>query len=225
MENDMELDELKAIWTRDNQRLERSLHLNAELLQQLSVRQSGRSLRPLFGGTILELVLDFAGILLIGSFAADHYREPAFFVPALLLGAYAVAIFAAVLSQAVALGTIRYDEPVVAIQARLEALRLQRIRTTQGTLLFAPLMWLPLTVVALKGLFGVNVALSDPLWLGANALFGITVILAAVFVARRFGRHLRESSLGRALADEIAGRSLAAALDDLAAIGRFAADG
>ncbi|HEY2555237.1 MAG TPA: hypothetical protein VGI15_08295 [Candidatus Cybelea sp.] len=222
----MELDELKAIWTRDGQRLERMVRLNAEGLRQLSARRSGRSLRKLFGGTILELVQDFVGILLIGSFAADHSAEPAFFVPALLLGAYAIAIFAAVLSQAVALGAIRYDEPVVAIQGRLEALRVRRIRTTLGALLFAPLMWVPLAIVVARGFFGVDLyAVADPGWLAINGLFGLALIPAAIFVARRFGRHLRESSLGRALADEIAGRSLAAALDDLAAIGRFAEDG
>jgi hypothetical protein len=222
----MELDDLKAIWRSNEARFERTMRLNADLIEQRRLCESGRRLRGLTAAISLEAAFNLVVIIAIGSFAADRAREPRFFVPALLLGAYAVAVFAANVHQIVDLRSIDFAEPVVAVARRLEKLRLRRIRTTLATMLFAPLMWAPLAIVATRGFFGLDLyAVAGPWWLAANGLFGLAVIPAAVFVARRFGPRLRESSLGRALADEIAGRSLAAALDDLAAIGRFAEDG
>jgi RNA polymerase sigma factor (sigma-70 family) len=124
------------------------------------------------------------------------------------------------------LRSLDYDEPVVAIQDRLQGLRLARIRATMGTLLFAPLMWVPLLIVATRAFLGIDIyAAASPAWLTANVLFGLAVIPTAVVIARAFGPRLERSTPMRFLADEIAGRSLAAALDDLAAIRRFAEEG
>ena len=111
----MELDELKAIRRRNDARLERSLRLNAALLERSKLRKSSGRLLWLTAGISLEAVLTLIAALLIGSFAADHLREPRFFVPALLLGAYAIAIFAANLRQIVDLGSIDYARPVVTV--------------------------------------------------------------------------------------------------------------
>jgi hypothetical protein len=220
----VELDELKAIWAKHDERLERTAQLNGEMLARWGVRNSLKSLRVLFGSVLFEAAADLVAIVLIGSFAADHYRNAELLAPAVILGAYAIAIFAAMVGQAVALAAIHYDEPILAIQIRLQRLRERRIRTTLGILLFAPLVWLPFTIVAMQGIFGVNVAEADPVWLVANFLFGVAVIPVGVYAARRFGPRLKASSAMRAVADEIAGRSLAVALEDLAAIGRFAGE-
>jgi hypothetical protein len=128
--------------------------------------------------------------------------------------------------QLLELRSLDYDEPVVAIQDRLQGLRLARIRATMGTLLFAPLMWVPLLIVATRAFLGIDIyAAASPAWLTANVLFGLAVIPTAVVIARAFGPRLERSTPMRFLADEIAGRSLAAALDDLAAIRRFAEEG
>jgi hypothetical protein len=121
----------------------------------------------------------------------------------------------------VEINAVDYDEPVVAIQRKLEQLRLSRIRTTLATLLFAPLMWVPLLIVGLRA-FGVDLlAVTSASWLAANVLFGFAVIPLAVFVARRYGQRLGQSTLMRSLADEVAGRSLIAALNSLDTIRRF----
>jgi hypothetical protein len=143
-----------------------------------------------------------------------------------LLDVYAIALAVAAARQLFELRSLDYDEPVVAIQDRLQGLRLARIRATMGTLLFAPLMWVPLLIVATRAFLGIDIyAAASPAWLTANVLFGLAVIPTAVVIARAFGPRLERSTPMRFLADEIAGRSLAAALDDLAAIRRFAEEG
>ena len=89
------------------------------------------------------------------------------------------------------------------------------------TLLFAPLMWVPLLVVTTRGLFGIDVYGAGWTWLVVNALFGLAVIPLAVLAARRYGPRLQRFTPLRDLADGIAGRGLADALHSLDAIRRF----
>jgi hypothetical protein len=222
----MELEEVKAAWNESNRRLEASIRLNTLLFTQWNLHKADASLKRLARGIAFELIVNLIGIVLLGWFAADHIREAKFLVPAAMLDAYAIALVVAGARQLVELRRLDYDEPVVAIQYRLQRLRLSRIRATMGTLLFGPLMWVPLLIVAMRGFFGIDIyAGPSPAWLAANVLFGIAVIPIAVGIARAFGPRLERATPIRFLADEIAGSSLAAALDDLAAIRRFAEDG
>jgi hypothetical protein len=222
----MELEELKHLWNESNRKLEASSRLNTLLFAQWNLRKADTLLKRLAGGTAFELIVNLIGIVLLGWFAADHVHEPRFFIPAAMLDVYAIALAVAGVRQVFELRSLDYDEPVVAIQDRVQRLKLARIRATMGTLLFAPLMWVPLLIVATRGLFGIDIyAVASPAWLVANALFGLGVIPIAVVIARAFGPRLEHATAIRSLADQIAGRSLAAALDDLAALRRFAEEG
>lgn len=218
----MDIDAMKDLWQESNRRLEASTRLNTLLVQQSNLRRVDTSLRRLGRSIVYELAANLAGIFLLGWFAADHVSEPRFLIPAILLGVYAIALAAANVRQLAELGKLDYDEPVVAVAEQLQRLRVARVRSTIWTLLFAPLMWLPLLIVAGRGFFGADIyAETSSAWLAANVLFGLAVIPVAIFIAQRFGARLRRMSVMRRLADEIAGRSLATALDDLAAIRRF----
>ncbi|HLY01502.1 MAG TPA: hypothetical protein VKR56_03295 [Candidatus Cybelea sp.] len=222
----MELEELKSQWNQSNRKLEASTRLNTLLFAQWNLRKADTSLNQLARRITFDLVVNLIGIVLLGWFAADHAGEPRFIVPAALLDLYAIALLVAGARHLFEVRSLDYDEPVVAIQSRLQRFRLARIRATMWTLLFAPLMWVPLLIVASRGLFGVDLyAAASPAWLAANAIFGLAVIPLAIAVAKRYGSRLARATPMRFLADEIAGRSLAAALDDLAAIRRFAEEG
>lgn len=221
----MELDDLKELWTQSNRKLEASLRLNTLLVQQMNLDKTETFVRRLSWGLWLELALNLLVIVLLGSFAADHVRELGFLIPALTLAIYVVGLLVARVRELLDIERIDYAQAVVAIQKRLEGLRLRRIRATIWTLLFAPLMWVPLLVVALRGLFGMDVyAVAAPSWFVANLLFGLAVIPAGILLARRYGHVFERFSTARSLADAIAGRSLAAALEHLDAIRRFEGD-
>lgn len=218
----MDIDTVKTLWQESNRKLEASMRLNTLLVTQSNLNRADAALRRLGRGITFEVVANLAAVFFLGWFAAGHVRELRFFVPAVLLDLYWIALVAGGVRQLVELRSLDYDEPVVAIVQRLQRLRLARIRTTLGILLLGPLMWVPLLVVGARAIFGVDIyAVTSPAWLAANALFGLAVIPLAIFIARRFGARLERRSWMRALADEIAGRSLTAALDDLAAIRRF----
>ncbi len=217
----MELDEIKALWGESNRRLEASMRLNAALLQRVNLHAADTHLTRLARGITFELVVNAAAIGLLGSFMAGVWHEPRFLLPAMALDVYAIALVIAGARQLAALRAVDLDEPVVAVQQRLERLRVGRIRTTLATLLFAPLMWVPLTIVAARGFFGVDLYADGGGWLAASALFGLAVIPIAVVAARRFGPRLARSAPMRAAADAIAGHSLTRALNSLDALRRF----
>ena len=166
--------------------------------------------------------MNVAGVVLLGFFVSNHFREPQFVISAAALYVYAIGLIVANARQLAQIHAVDFDEPVVAIQKKLEALRVARIRTTLGALLFGPLMWLPLVSVALRGIFGVDLyAAASPAWILANVLFGLAVIPLAIILARRYGPRLERSSAMRRLADAIAGHTLTKALDSLDSIRRF----
>lgn len=221
----MEIEEMKNLWADSNRRLEASMRLNTALLKHLNVRKADTSLKRLSRQVTFELISNVLAIVLVGSFAAAHVHELRFLIPVFALGVYLIALVAAGSRQLVQLGAIDYDHPIVTIQKDLAELRLRRIRTTLGTLLFAPLMWVPLVIVALRGIFGVDIYAAGGAWLVANALFGLAMIPLAIFIANQCGSRIASHTVTRSLADAIAGRSLAAALDRLDSVRRFEQEG
>lgn len=98
-----------------------------------------------------------AAVLLAGSFAGDHAADIRYFVPALLLAVFAPALVVDAAVQITAMRSIDYDEPVLVIQQRLLRVRAQRIKRVARILALAPLMWAPFAIVAIRGLFGIDV--------------------------------------------------------------------
>ncbi|MGA2761260.1 MAG: hypothetical protein ABSF08_13190, partial [Candidatus Cybelea sp.] len=118
----MELEELKARWKQSNQKLEASTRLNRLFFAQGNLRKAATSLRRLARGIAFELIVNLTGIVLLGWFAAGHAAEPKFFIPATILDLYAIALVIAAARQLFELRSLDYDEPVVAIQIRLQRL-------------------------------------------------------------------------------------------------------
>ncbi|MBV8355566.1 MAG: hypothetical protein JO101_09615 [Candidatus Eremiobacteraeota bacterium] len=159
----------------------------------------------------VELVGTLIGVLLVGSFAADHIREPQFFLPAVALWVYAIGLIVANIRQIARIKALDYDEPVAAIETKLEALRVLRFRTVLASLAVAPLMWVPLVIVALRALGIDAYAATNAAWLVTGVVCGLAVIPPAMWIARRYR-------------DQIAGHEFAAAVESLDSLRRFSED-
>jgi hypothetical protein len=218
----MELDELKSLWEQSERRFDAGMRLNAHLLERLNLGKVEGSLDRLVRGLTFELILNVPAILLIGAFAGDHAAEPRFLIPAIVLGVYAIAIAIAGVREIVALRSVRFDEPVVAIQFQLERARVGRITAVKWVMLSAPLLWVPLQIVALRALFGIDAyAAFGAAYLAANALFGVAFLALALWAARQEAWSERRSPFVRGLLDNLAGRSLTSALEHLDSLRRF----
>lgn len=221
----MELDDLKQRWVEYDAKLEKSIRLNTRLLRESGLARVDAALKPLSRGIALEGILNLPAVLLLGSFLGDHISEPRFAAPAALLLACSIAILNAGIRQFVTLRTLDYGAPVLAIQKRLAALRVSRIRTTKWILLAAPLLWTPLLIVSIKGLLGVDpYAFLEGKWLAANLLFGLVFLVGMLWLSQHLAGRWERSRVVRGLANAIAGHGLVAASGALDEIERFERD-
>lgn len=218
----MELDALKQSWQDHDRKLDANLRLNTVRLYNVTLGKAGTALRRL--SRLLKVGLFFDALILVGlgSFMADHVTEPRFLVPALALHLFVLLLAIDGGRQVVAIGSLDIGQPIVEIQKRMESLRLQRLRALRLVLLFSPLIWIPMLIVALKGLLGVDAyAIFDHGWLAANVLFGLAVIPLAVWLSRRYADRMQRSPMVQRLLRDLAGYNLNAATAYLGTLERF----
>lgn len=214
----MDLDELKTRWQELDRKLDANLRLNTRLVRTAVLARTQTSLRWLTWRTVAGLLMKIALVVLIGSFLGDHIREFRFAAPALVLHVSAIALLGASIQQLVTLQSIDYSEPVVAIQKKLEMLRVSRVRETKWTLFLSPLLWAALLVVVARaaGIDLWSLGLRD--WIVANFVFGVVFLGAMLWIARHVS--VRSPFLQQLL-DDIAGRTLTRARASLASIRDF----
>lgn len=209
----MDLDEMKQSWQARDRALDTRLQLNARLLRAATLDRAETALRRLSRMLVLELVLSVPVVVWLLAFAGRHAADARYLAPALVLALCGVGFCAAAAHQLVAVRTLDYGAPVLAIQTRLESLRVARLRADLAALVLGPLLWVAVLVVAARGLFGVDVyALVPGRWLLANVLFGFAVLAAAVWASRRYAGRLHGSPTVQRLMRDLAGHNLTQAM-------------
>jgi hypothetical protein len=221
----MELDELKTRWQVQDKKLDECIRLNQRVLRESILNKAETALKRLSRLLWFELLLNVAGAIAVGSFIGDHLLEPRFLVPALAIQLGFIALIIGAGRQLAAIARVDYAAPIVTIQKRLESLRIERIHTVQWTLILSPLAWMPLFIVAMQGLFGVDVYTAFPsAWLVANVVFGLAVIVIAVWVSRSYGDRLGRWPSIQRLLQYLGGQNLAVARGIVQSLSRYADD-
>jgi hypothetical protein len=218
----MTLDDLKTAWAD----LDRKLTATQSALHQLhtthTLDRARSALRPLAWKLVWESSQSVAAVVLLGLYLAGNFAETRFTLPGLVLLALALVDFAATVWQLVAVRRLDTAAPVVDLQKRLAELRAVRLRVWLGVLFTSPLIW-ALGVVVLTKAVGVDVyeAFGWP-WVAANFAFGVAFLVVAVVVAHKLVDRFRGSRWLTKLADDLAGRSLARATEQVKQAADFA---
>jgi hypothetical protein len=218
----MEIDDLKRSWEEQSRKLDAVLRLNTSLLRESALKKASTATARLSWLLMAEILLDLVLCVWLGSFNADHVTEPRFLVPGIVLHLYAIGAMILGIHQWLALKRVDYGAPVLEIQKRLGALRVQRVRATKLILLSVLPLWTPLLIVALKGLLGVDAyAIFSSSWLAANVAFGAAVIPLAVWISKRYADRMERSPLVQRLMRDLAGYNVNAATDFVSSLVRF----
>ncbi len=218
----MDIQDLQARWQEYDRKLDAGLRLNARVVRDLGINQVSSALRRLSRSITVELLINLGGLLWLGSYAADRIDEPRHAGPAAVLGLFALLLTISCAVQLARLARIDYSAQVLGIQKQLEALRIHRLNETKWVLLLAPLLWTPLLIVGLDGLFGLDAyALFGYGWLGANLLFGVVAIPLLRWLARVYAGRAAGTPLMQRLLRDIAGHNLSAARDALTQLAEF----
>jgi hypothetical protein len=208
----MDLDELQRRWQEQDAKLDAVLRLNGRLLAAPKHRRAKSALARTAFAWGFEALLNVLVLAWLASYSARHLFEPRFYVPAAWLALGAVLLVVAGVRQVAAIATLDLDAPVVAIQKRLERLRIGRIRALKWTLLLAPLAWTPMCIVGLNALFGFDAyAHLDTAYLAGNLIFGLLAIPAGLAIARFLESRVETSPWLRRIAADLGGRSLSQA--------------
>ncbi len=191
-----------------------------------SLKRSRCALTPLRLALWLEAAQAVALIALLGWFVATHSGSswPPL-VSAGLLMTLEFVYLVATIRQQILLHRVDCAEPVADVQYRLGELMALRSRTVWGVLIAAPLVWLPLLIVAAEWFVGVDVvAVTSGAWVAANLGLGLAVLSIGSWIAIHPPRWVERSMRLRRLFDYLSGRSLNRALDHAAEAAAFERD-
>lgn len=173
----MELDELKQAWQSLGRQLERHDAIQFQLLRDSKLDRARRSLRPLFWGQGLQLLLGIGLIVLGVACWTRNLEVPALLATGIAVHAFGVIHVALAGMVMVLAGTIDYDGPVLRIQKRTALLL--RLQAFNGSVCGAPwwVMWV-LVVVAFAGLGGIDPAAPVAPWILFGLAIGVAGLLA-----------------------------------------------
>lgn len=221
----MELSELKARWQETERRLE---DVHAELrvgrrVAEAAARGEAQSklgvVRALLWG---QLQFGVLAAFAVGAYLAGNLATPKFAIPAVVLHLGTIWLIVSAARQLRLLSTIDFAGPVVDTQRRLARLLRMRSRTNQWVMFGSPALWALLVIVVPHGLAGFDVyATFGVPWVAANLAFGVVVVVAFAWAARRYPSWYADSLLLRSLGDDLVGRRVAAASGFLAELDAF----
>lgn len=221
----MELDELKHKWAEHDRKLDESIRLNRQLMRETYARRAQWALWRLAAILALGSITMLAIVISLGHFISTNWSMPRFVWPAVVLDLAAIAALAALNAQIGLALRIDYNQPVAAIQRRLETLRKFRIRYSRVIFLTMTLTWAPIFIVVMKAFFGADVyRLFGTTWILTNVAFGLAVLAVGLWLARKYGSQLTDTALGRRFLRDIAGHNLNAASGFLATLAEFEKD-
>jgi hypothetical protein len=220
------LEELRNEWSDHSRRLDERLRLSAHLLRDDWIERQRERVWKLGPFGKFSMVVWIATAVLLNLFLGTHAKQPALFVTALVLDIWVIVTGIAHVHQKQALRNLDFGLPLLELQARVESIRIARIRSFNLAFLTGQIVWWIPFVVVVAGAFGANLYLSPQFraYAAWNIAFGIAFIPLAIWLSRRYGERLSRSSIVRHIADSIAGRDIAAAREYLEKLRRFGSD-
>ena len=212
----MELDELKAAWAQQAQRIDQLEVLALQAWQQPRQASVQRRLRWFSGVQLAWLLVWIVVTVLAASFWVEHRQTPQLLLTGLALHLYGIAaIWVSITRALLAVHADAVEAPVLAQQRRLARLR----RFTALTELGLGLPWFCLWLLALQWAcvqwLGLDLYAMAPVWFLATLGFGMVMMLSSVAAARWVMRRLPASHRLQQLLDNLSGQSLARAQQQL----------
>ncbi|WP_374437889.1 hypothetical protein [Inhella sp.] len=207
----MNLDDLRSEWAERDAALARGPAPDAQRLLQTLRQQAERASRRMGWFDIYEWVAGSLALVLLSAFLWTHGRDPVLAAMALAMVLWCLIFLVLNVRRRRAQRALDWAQPVLDLQRRFEALRLERLRLFKWALLIGQLVWyVPFLVVGVKALTGVNLVETAPHFVVSQLLIGLLFIPLAIGLARllpaRWWKHPRL----RALADQLAGRDIVA---------------
>lgn len=152
----MDLNDLKNIWQSHDKKLDENIRLNKEILKKMNLEKTHSEIQRFSVTPYLGLIVGLLTLIYLSGFIYHHTGMPRFLIPAGLIAGFALFQMLFSIYQTSMLRTINYEVPVTGIQKKLMSLSVSRIRYLTITRFAYPLLWLPVIIVALQGIWGID---------------------------------------------------------------------
>ena len=204
----MDTDELREIWQGYEERMDKSIKLNVEMLRRMNVGDSRKSLNKFLMAPVVGILIGFIVQVILGGFIYAHWGQPAWVATGGLLWVFALAQVVFGIYQSSVVLHIDYDSSIVGIQRKLGAMKVYRIRYLTITRFAYALLWIPVLLIAVKMAFGVDLLEHlDNTWLVINLSIGVACIVFAVWLSQKYASGKLESPFLKKLVENKIGRA------------------
>jgi hypothetical protein len=210
----MQLEELQTQWQRLDDKLERALKVEGELLRMALTRAARRRINRLAIWPVIDVTLCVATLLLTGAFLSHHWADWALVAPAGIVMVAAILLLISGVRQLVQVFQIDWDGAVAEIQSSLTRLRIERIRQFKWVMLASPLVGFCGLVVGLQWLLDrlpEQHFLLDkitPWWVAGNYAFGVLFILFGQLIVRFLRKKFQFHGWWQRVLDDISGSTI-----------------
>lgn len=217
----MQIEDLQKQWQQLDDKLDRSLRINTEVLRQTVVGSTrGRLTRWMMWPSIDIVAGMFVAIFTI-AFATDHWAAWELMLPVLVLLAGAISLCISSVRQIGMISEMDWAGPVVSLQQTLASLRVVQIKQIYWILLTSPIVGFCGLMVFLQWLLDFSpepqiiIEKLNGNWLWGNLVFGILFVALGYLATRLFSRRFCNRSWWKRLEDSLAGTTVLRARDEL----------
>jgi hypothetical protein len=134
----MELDEFKSIWQSNDEKLEKSLRLNEQQIEQIQTQKVASKLGPLYRRRLIECIFHVAAIVLLGVFLIKNKFEIPYALSAIALLAFYFTTLVNAVKQLNLIKEMDFNKDLATMQSSLVMLQTHIINYAKLAVLFIP---------------------------------------------------------------------------------------
>ena len=218
----MQLEELRRQWGRLDEKLERTLKMQGELLRLSVTRAARRRVDRAAIWPALDIAFSLGVILFAGSFMVEHGDSSTLVCPAGVVMAASFLLLIDSVRQLIVASGIDWGGALLEIQDSLARLRMAKIRQFKWVILLSPLVGFCGLLVGVQWLLDrlpephYLLDKLNPWWVAGNYASGVLFVPFGHAVVRFLAKRFHGSGWWQRALDDISGESMKKTKDELA---------
>jgi len=221
----MDLEMLRDVWKGYDKQLNDRINLNMQQIKKMNLHKTRSELDKFLRTPLYGLMIGFGLQAFLIYFIVNHITMTQFLAPAVLINLYVLLQIIVSIFQTSVILKLNYDSPIIDMQKKLARLNLGRIRYLTTTRFSYPLLWVPVLIVASKGIFDLDLYLHlEQWWIWLQIGLGVLFLTFGVWLSKQYASKKHTSGLLNKLMsnitkNDITGKNLVYAmsfLDDIA---------
>lgn len=202
----LDLDALKSRWAAQSREVDERLTLDVDAVRRRLSAKTATALERQRRRRLHALAFDIVAVAATLAFMVSHHGDLPYLLLALPFALFGVVVGQVDLREWLALGRVDFAQPLTQLRSQYDALRERRLQVALAVAQLSVLSWLPLIMLLMKGLAGVDLLRYLPFsYIATNVGLGIALVPAVALAARWIARRRPDSPAWRRFFDETAG--------------------